>query len=678
MKKTLLFLGFFLTFAFLYAQNNFPDLSEDKDATLVKLNREVASKGRGYVLWDNSNIVNDFGNYGQFTAWWTDDDKGRIVADDFDAEAGWQIERIVTRGFWNANSNPGPHFLGAKIFTDNGGEPGVEIFSYDNFPVTNQGNNIYYLDLPTPLIISEAGKYWVSAYGVYNTPIPGSGQSTYYSYYVYYGNNVITLKMKAKDTSGLFASDTNWNDIAAGSGGVPNSMYFIIEGDPGIIMDCDTVTNLKAKYDIDCSKAELTWNAPGEGEFTYIIYRDNEEIATVETESYTDITFEPTLAHAWGVKVECGDGTTLIARTTLPACKQPDCPDRPRNLIVDLDCEKNSAKLKWNEPATEILWDNTQTTTSGYLSYRCMLEVYSRVQIMADDFIVPTGETWYIKEIYSGGFHNASSGSYEKPDYIGIEIYEDSGAGIPGTKIYENTQLLFTTGSMNTQAYLILPEPVVLSAPGKYWVSVYGVYESLDADRIRFYVYTFPEEIESSMCFWSEENGEGAWDPHAGYSMYFRIHGDLTTATRAYNIYRDGLPIAMGVTDLFYEDTEFSLYSAHTWAVKYACPGGGESAPVFLSFPKCKEGPDPGVMENETTSFTIAPNPSSTQITITLENNAVINSIEVVNFLGQTVVSKTNLNKMDTTLDVSNLNNGIYFVRVVSNNGSSVQKFVKQ
>jgi len=76
-----------------------------------------------------------------------------------------------------------------------------------------------------------------------------------------------------------------------------------------------------------------------------------------------------------------------------------------------------------------------------------------------------------------------------------------------------------------------------------------------------------------------------------------------------------------------------------------------------------------------TTTFSIAPNPANDYIIITAKGD--FNNIEVLSFLGQVVLSQTNVGN-SAKLDIANLTNGVYFVRIISNNGTSVKKFVKQ
>ncbi|MCL1968378.1 MAG: T9SS type A sorting domain-containing protein, partial [Bacteroidetes bacterium] len=163
-------------------------------------------------------------------------------------------------------------------------------------------------------------------------------------------------------------------------------------------------------------------------------------------------------------------------------------------------------------------------------------------------------------------------------------------------------------------------------------------------------------------------------------SLYFRVQGRKTNTPILYNVYRDGVLIKEHITDLKYTDILEGVDATkqHTWGVKIVCPDGiGVSAPVLLSLSKCKDTIPISVNEKEISSFKIFPNPASREITIESEGNLMMNTIEVINFLGQTVITRP-VTGSSVKLDVSNLNNGVYFVRVASEKGTSIKKFVKQ
>lgn len=76
-------------------------------------------------------------------------------------------------------------------------------------------------------------------------------------------------------------------------------------------------------------------------------------------------------------------------------------------------------------------------------------------------------------------------------------------------------------------------------------------------------------------------------------------------------------------------------------------------------------------IEENSNSFSVYPNPANDVLNINGEN---INTIEIINLVGQ-VVATTN----STSVNVANLANGAYFVRVNFNNGEvAAQKFIKK
>ncbi|WP_026452619.1 T9SS type A sorting domain-containing protein [Aequorivita capsosiphonis] len=70
--------------------------------------------------------------------------------------------------------------------------------------------------------------------------------------------------------------------------------------------------------------------------------------------------------------------------------------------------------------------------------------------------------------------------------------------------------------------------------------------------------------------------------------------------------------------------------------------------------------------------FQIYPNPTSDYLNIRTQSNDF--TFRIYNALGQ----KTNTTKVENEIDVSNLSNGIYFIRIESETGSTTKKFIKQ
>ncbi len=69
--------------------------------------------------------------------------------------------------------------------------------------------------------------------------------------------------------------------------------------------------------------------------------------------------------------------------------------------------------------------------------------------------------------------------------------------------------------------------------------------------------------------------------------------------------------------------------------------------------------------------FTISPNPARSEVTITSET--IVDKIEIVDVLGKTITTKNGIFESNFTLDVSNLQSGLYFIKL---NNSTVQKIL--
>jgi hypothetical protein len=145
----------------------------------------------------------------------------------------------------------------------------------------------------------------------------------------------------------------------------------------------------------------------------------------------------------------------------------------------------------------------------------------------------------------------------------------------------------------------------------------------------------------------------------------------LPKPTATVNIYRnttDNLIAANYSGESFIDDDFENL--GHTWIVKLICANGDEAAPAIKNMGICV-----GIKDNVKTTFSIVPNPATNNIKVSAASD--FHTIEIVSFLGQTVYSQPNVGNT-TTIDVSNFSNGIYFVRIISENFTNTKKFVKQ
>jgi hypothetical protein len=156
-------------------------------------------------------------------------------------------------------------------------------------------------------------------------------------------------------------------------------------------------------------------------------------------------------------------------------------------------------------------------------------------------------------------------------------------------------------------------------------------------------------------------------------STNWYMQGKVQIAIPTVNIYFNGTKVASEREGTCWQHNNITSTEPYPWCyqVEVNCVNGSTSPLSEITDPSCYV----SIKENVKTGFSIAPNPATNSIAISAENN--FHTIEVVSFLGQTVLAQPNAGNA-TTLDVSSLTNGVYFVRIISDNGTSVKKFVKQ
>jgi Secretion system C-terminal sorting domain/Concanavalin A-like lectin/glucanases superfamily len=73
-------------------------------------------------------------------------------------------------------------------------------------------------------------------------------------------------------------------------------------------------------------------------------------------------------------------------------------------------------------------------------------------------------------------------------------------------------------------------------------------------------------------------------------------------------------------------------------------------------------------------NFKLYPNPAKKSLTIQFDTDVKINAIEIYNTLGQLVLQPN----LTTTIDISTLKTGNYFIKVITDKGISNSKFIKE
>jgi len=398
------------------------------------------------------------------------------------------------------------------------------------------------------------------------------------------------------------------------------------------------------------------------------IYRNNTKIASfIEGTSYTDI-YNPYIAACYKVEMNCQEGGT--SSYSNEACVENVC-DAITNLTAKVVGDKNS--LTWNMPSesftTVAQCNNFANDAGGFGSNSfSVFQRFTPAQLAAVDG----------KPLTQFVFFPFYGGSSIKPshDYY-IKIYDggtwSTTVRHPGTmrfsKLLNNNNLTFFQENI-----IPIDPPIIIDATKELWIG----YEAIGNGEVGF-----PAAIDAGPR--KEGLGNivlfaGAWNTLAEISP---SGGDLNwymkakIITESVNIYRNDIKIE---SDLF-----TSSYNDRNWTTNYSCyqiekncKTGGTS---LLSNEECVTNPN---IPNHTTepftteSFTIYPNPTIGQLII--ESNKGINPlvIEVFDVYGRMLECwKAEKQNGEWKIDVSHLQLGIYFIKIITENGIFTQKLIK-
>lgn len=119
---------------------------------------------------------------------------------------------------------------------------------------------------------------------------------------------------------------------------------------------------------------------------------------------------------------------------------------------------------------------------------------------------------------------------------------------------------------------------------------------------------------------------------------------------------------------------EGSFELCYTFEI-HAGPGSSTTDPDMSNNQACITINRGGVAisENVVSEVSIYPNPATSVLNV---DAAGYSQVEVINMLGQVVYSNSISN--NAQINVSDLNNGVYFVRLSGANGTTTQKFIKK
>lgn len=146
---------------------------------------------------------------------------------------------------------------------------------------------------------------------------------------------------------------------------------------------------------------------------------------------------------------------------------------------------------------------------------------------------------------------------------------------------------------------------------------------------------------------------------------------DAVDNAATYNIYQ-GTTKLITVTETTYLVTGLQAETNYCFTVT-ALNGGGESVE---SNEACATTKGDGIAEN-TTAFNIYPNPVENELFLATEVS--VEEISIYDIYGRQAMSQhVNMSTSQHVVDVTSLNSGVYFVKVVTSEGEIVKRFIKK
>ena len=530
------------------------------------------------------------------------------------------------------------------------------------------------VDLQTPVVIDNSQELWIGYY-ISSVVAPGANHTACWE--------TFTPRVPGKGNLILW-SGSSWSNLFDLAGGLASyDGNWLLEGHivPGTPDPCDPVTDLVVNYQMNCN-ADLTWTGHDEAE-SYIIFKNGYQIDQTNDTFYTDQNVDPYLENKWEVKVRCkNEASSPSEFADGGICSE--CPGVPE-LLVQYENKPDdcSVNLSWEAPllpSESIQHCDVYAEGSywgiNFSSPPAVIDFVHAIRFTPLDLSLRgvvsgqllTGATWILgqgKEFFI--------------DDIELIVWQGGTAVAYPGEIVSTTYFDYTDVEELEDIFVSIDPPVVIDATKELRIGFRVKWQG-NASGVRT---QFTDDGPAARDFngsvvrygenWYTFETLLVTPPDENYLITATIEVGDADPEWEYNIYRDEELIAANITETTYTDeaSNFDASEPHSWAVKINCFYEGVSNAYTQDLDYCSL----AINEPVKTGFSIQPNPAKDNIKITAEND--FNQVEIVNFLGQTVLSQSNEGNI-SNVNVSNLSNGVYFIRIISNQATSIQKFVKQ
>src|SRR6266496_4194241 len=165
-------------------------------------------------------------------------------------------------------------------------------------------------------------------------------------------------------------------------------------------------------------------------------------------------------AHGWIAARE------RAVSTGEPAMTQTTTTDQPRRGPAFVETgDESESQVPTPQAPSVVLYDQYNNITDTNFESNYYTDAPTRTDYMADDFVVPGGQTWTITEVDARAAQFGAGGAT-----FNVAFYANGAGNLPGTQVYSTTNATYTTDGNN---WVITISPAILSS-GTYWVMLQG------------------------------------------------------------------------------------------------------------------------------------------------------------------------------------------------------------
>ena len=443
---------------------------------------------------------------------------------------------------------------------------------------------------------------------------------------------------------------------------------------PAVLSLPEKPMNLSAEV-LSAESVELTWAGFADAESFTIYSADTVYAEGLVDPYYTIEGLEISVEYCFEVVAVNTVGTSEVSETV---CVTIELPAAPANLVAEATSDTEIA-LTWDEVPGIWSYNVYQVVeVEGETTYELLGEAWW-AEYTVSELTAETEYSFVVKAVNNVGESDASNVATattlapqapEAPVVTATVIVDTvrlTWEAVEGALYYN----LYYSGKLLSEKFEETTVDIQVPEVGTYCFTVTAVNEigeSEHSDEVCAEVVlpegmvipavpvleaTLEEDAEGAKVTFSWEAVEGA----TGYNLYAENAGGqlqyLGTATM------EDLP-------LVFQLNQEGRYCFYLTAQNLA----GESD---YSEAACVTYGDDSVEENEA-SFNIYPNPVSDNLVI--ETEATIEAVTIYTVTGVMVYSEVDFN--DNTINVSDFANGVYIMKVRTENGEAVQRFIKK